>query len=430
MAPPAGQPDPELSRWLARQERVELLRLLACGDVDAGKSTLIGRLLHDAGRVYEDQLADATGDGETNLALLVDGLKAERERGLTIDVAYRYFSTDARRFIIADAPGHERYTRNMVTGASTCDLALVLVDACRGIRAQTRRHSRIAALLGVSRFVVAVNKMDRVGFREEAYRRIAGEYLDFAGELGPPDIRFVPVSALGGDNIVEGGTSMPWHDGPPLLRALETVGIADDRNLEDFRFPVQLVRRVGPGLQDCLGAVVSGAVERGDAVAVLPAGRPARVDAVATYDGGLERARTGMAVALRLADGPEVRRGDFIVHPGNLPATARRLEASVVWMDREPLAPGRRLEVLQGPQAAAGAAAAVRSRTGFGAAGAPSDAPLGPNEIGLVELALERPLCFDPYRDNRATGGLVLVDPRGNATVGAGMIERRLPSGG
>lgn len=423
MARTAGQPDPDLSRWLARQERAELLRLLACGDVDAGKSTLIGRLLRDAGRVYEDQLAAIAGDGGApNLALLVDGLKAERERGVTIDVAHRYFSTDARKFIIADAPGHERYTRNMVTGASTCDLALVLVDACEGVRAQTRRHSRIAALLGIAHVVVAVNKMDRVGFREDVYRRIAGEYLDFAGELGPLDIRFLPVAALDGDNVVDGGANMPWYGGPPLLRLLETIGIADDRNLEDFRFPVQLVHRPEPGFQDCLGAVASGAVERGDAVAVLPAGRPGRIEAIVTYDGGLERARAGMAVALRLADGPDIRRGDFIVHPGNPPATAGRIAASVVWMDEEPLAPGRRCVVLQGPQAAGGEVTAVRSRTGLD--GALPGAALGLNEIGLVDIALERPICFDPYRDNRATGGIVLVDPLSNATVGAGMIER------
>jgi bifunctional enzyme CysN/CysC len=421
----------DIHAYLARHQRKELLRFLTCGSVDDGKSTLIGRLLHDTKMIYEDQLAavkrdsekvGTTGAGEIDLALLTDGLKAEREQGITIDVAYRYFSTDRRKFIIADTPGHEQYTRNMATGASTCQLAIILIDARHGVQTQTRRHSFIVSLLGIKHIVVAINKMDLVGHSRDAFDRIKQDYTGFVAKLGLPDITFIPMSALKGDNVVSKSDAMPWYSGPPLLDHLETVHIASDRNLTDLRFPVQYVLRPNLNFRGFAGTVASGIIRKGDEVAVLPSGKRSRVKSIVTYDGELDEAFAPQAVTVTLTDEVDVSRGDMLVRPDNIPSVSSQLEAMVVWMAEQPLTPGRTYTLKQATRQVAAEVAAFRYGVDVNTLEHRAVARLGLNEVGHVQLSLTQPLACDPYRTNAATGAFILIDRLTNNTVGAGMI--------
>lgn len=421
----------DIHTYLARHQRKELLRFLTCGSVDDGKSTLIGRLLHDTKMIYEDQLAavkrdsekvGTTGAGEIDLALLTDGLKAEREQGITIDVAYRYFSTDRRKFIIADTPGHEQYTRNMATGASTCQLAIILIDARHGVQTQTRRHSFIVSLLGIRHVVVAINKMDLVAFSEEVFERIKSEYTGFVAKLGLPDITFIPMSALKGDNVVSRSDAMPWYSGPPLLDHLETVHIASDRNLTDLRFPVQYVLRPNLDFRGFSGTVASGIVRKGDEVMVLPSGKLSRVKSIVTYDGELEEAFAPQAVTVTLTDEVDVSRGDMLVRPDSLPHVSSQIEAMVVWMAEQPFAPGRTYTLKQTTRQVTAEVASFRYGVDVNTLEHRAVARLGLNEVGQVQLSLTQPLACDPYRTNSATGAFIIIDRLTNNTVGAGMI--------
>jgi bifunctional enzyme CysN/CysC len=421
----------DIHTYLARHQKKELLRFLTCGSVDDGKSTLIGRLLHDTKMIYEDQLAavkrdsekvGTTGAGEIDLALLTDGLKAEREQGITIDVAYRYFSTDRRKFIIADTPGHEQYTRNMATGASTCQLAIILIDARHGVQTQTRRHSFIVSLLGIRHVVVAINKMDLVGFSQEVFERIKDEYTGFVAKLGIPDISFIPMSALKGDNVAAKSDAMPWYTGTPLLDHLETVHIASDRNLADLRFPVQYVLRPNLDFRGFAGTVASGIVRVGDEVAVLPSGKRSKVKSIVTFDGELTEAFAPQAVTVTLTDEVDVSRGDMLVHPDSPPHVSAQIEAMVVWMAEQPLVPGRTYTLKQTTRQVASEVAAFRYGVDVNTLEHRPISRLGLNEVGCVQLSLTRPLACDPYRVNPATGAFILIDRLTNTTVGAGMI--------
>jgi bifunctional enzyme CysN/CysC len=421
----------DIHTYLTRHQRKELLRFLTCGSVDDGKSTLIGRLLHDTKMIYEDQLAavkrdsekvGTTGAGEIDLALLTDGLKAEREQGITIDVAYRYFSTDRRKFIIADTPGHEQYTRNMATGASTCQLAIILIDARHGVQTQTRRHSFIVSLLGIRHVVVAINKMDLVGYSRETFERIKDEYTGFVAKLGLPDITFIPMSALKGDNVVSKSDAMPWYHGPPLLDHLETVHIASDRNLTDLRFPVQYVLRPNLDFRGFAGTVASGIIRKGDEIMVLPSGKRSRVKSIVTYDGELEEAFAPQAVTVTLTDEVDVSRGDMLVHPESPPHVSSQIEAMVVWMAEQPFVPGRTYTLKHATRQVPAEAAAFRHGIVVNTLEHRDIARLGLNEVGHVQLSLTQPLACDPYRTNAATGAFILIDRLSNNTVGAGMI--------
>jgi bifunctional enzyme CysN/CysC len=423
----------DIEAYLAQHERKELLRFLTCGSVDDGKSTLIGRLLHDSKMIYEDQLAAVKRDsekkssagGEVDLSLLMDGLKAEREQGITIDVAYRYFSTAKRKFIIADTPGHEQYTRNMATGASTCDLAIILIDARHGILTQTKRHSFIVSLLGIKHVVVAINKMDLVDYSAEVFERIRTEYAAFASKLDMGDLHFIPLSALKGDNVVEPSTNMPWYQGGTLMHYLETVHIASDRNLIDLRYPVQYVIRPHLNFRGFAGTIASGIVRKGDEVMALPSGRRSTITDIVTYDGSREEAFAPMSVTVTLADEVDVSRGDMLVHPGNLPRVDRSFEAMVVWMAAEPMVPGKQYLVKHSTKVVLGAASTLRYRVDVNTLHR-QDAPvLNMNEVGRVTMTLNQPIAFDPYRKNRATGAFIFVDRLTNNTVGAGMIIDR-----
>jgi bifunctional enzyme CysN/CysC len=421
----------DIHTYLARHQKKELLRFLTCGSVDDGKSTLIGRLLHDTKMIYEDQLAavkrdsekvGTTGAGEIDLALLTDGLKAEREQGITIDVAYRYFSTDRRKFIIADTPGHEQYTRNMATGASTCQLAIILIDARHGVQTQTRRHSFIVSLLGIRHVVVAVNKMDLVGYSQEVFETIKDEYTGFVAKLGLPDITFIPMSALKGDNVASKSDATPWYHGPPLLDHLESVHIASDRNLSDLRFPVQYVLRPNLDFRGFAGTVASGIVRKGDEVMVLPSGKRSRVKSIVTYDGELEEAFAPQAATVTLADEVDVSRGDMLVHPDNPPHVSSQIEAVVVWMAEQPLVPGKTYTLKHTTRQVAAEVSAFRYGVDVNTLEHRAVARLGLNEVGHVQLSLTRPLACDPYRVNASTGAFILIDRLTNNTVGAGMI--------
>ncbi|WP_165064841.1 sulfate adenylyltransferase subunit CysN [Paludisphaera rhizosphaerae] len=421
----------DIHSYLARHQKKELLRFLTCGSVDDGKSTLIGRLLHDTKMIYEDQLAavkrdsekvGTTGAGEVDLALLTDGLKAEREQGITIDVAYRYFSTDRRKFIIADTPGHEQYTRNMATGASTCQLAIILIDARHGVMTQTRRHSFIVSLLGIRHVVVAINKMDLVGFSQEVFERIKDEYTGFVAKLGLRDISFIPMSALKGDNVASKSDAMPWYHGPALLDHLETVHIASDRNLADLRFPVQYVIRPNLDFRGFAGTVASGILHKGDEVMVLPSGKRSRVKSIVTYDGELEEAFAPQAVTVTLTDEIDVSRGDMLVHPDSPPHVSNEIEAMVVWMAEQPLVPGRTYTLKQTTRQVAAEVSSFRYGVDVNTLEHRPIPRLGLNEVGHVQLSLTQPLACDPYRTNASTGAFILIDRLTNNTVGAGMI--------
>jgi len=423
----------DVEAYLDRHERKELLRFLTCGSVDDGKSTLIGRLLHDSKLIYEDQLAaverdsrkDGTTGGEIDLALLLDGLKAEREQGITIDVAYRYFSTDKRKFIIADCPGHEQYTRNMATGASTADLAVILIDARKGVLPQTRRHSFIVALLGLRHVVVAVNKMDLVDWSQAVFDRIRADYEAFASRLDLPDIHFLPLSARYGDNVVERSANLPWYHGAPLLDHLENVHVSSDRVLADLRFPVQWVSRPNLDFRGYAGTVAAGRLRPGDPVLVVPAGKTSRVQRITTSDGDLAEASAPMAVTVTLADEIDVSRGDMLVTPGSLPRIERDFEAMLVWMSEEPLAVGRQYFLKHTHNLVTGSIAQVRYAVDVNTLEQKPAAGLALNEVGRVQLSLSRAIPFDAYARNRTTGAFVVIDRITNGTVGAGMILQR-----
>ncbi|MBB5827069.1 MULTISPECIES: sulfate adenylyltransferase subunit 1 [Micromonospora] len=416
---------------------MDLLRFATAGSVDDGKSTLIGRLLYDTKSLFTDQLAAveavsaARGDEYTNLALLTDGLRAEREQGITIDVAYRYFATPRRKFIIADTPGHIQYTRNMVTGASTADLALILVDARKGLVEQSRRHAFLCSLLRVPHLVLCVNKMDLVDFDREVFEAIADEFTAFAAKLDVPDLTVVPVSALRGDNIVSRSEDMPWYEGPSLLHHLERVHIASDRNLQDVRFPVQYVIRpqstTVTDYRGYAGQVASGVLKAGDEVMVLPSGFTSRIAAVETADGPVEEAFPPMSVTVRLEDEIDISRGDMICRPHNAPAVAQDIEAMVCWMDEtRPLTVGGRYAIKHTTRSARAIVRGLHYRLDINSLHRDETATeLKLNEIGRIRIRTTVPLLVDDYHRNRTTGGFVIIDEATNRTVGAGMVVQR-----
>jgi bifunctional enzyme CysN/CysC len=412
---------------------MELLRFATAGSVDDGKSTLIGRLLYDSKQIYEDQLeaversSEARGDDYVNLALLTDGLRAEREQGITIDVAYRYFSTPLRKFIIADTPGHVQHTRNMVTGCSNSDLVLVLIDARNGITEQTRRHAFLASLLRIPHLVLCVNKMDLVDYDRKRYEELKAEFVDFSTRLEIADLSFIPVSALRGDNVVERSTEMTWYDGPSLLHHLEEVHIASDRNLIDLRFPVQrVVRPISAEHHDYrgyAGKVAGGVLEVGDEVYVLPSKMRTHIEALETADGPLQEAFPPMSVLVRLADDIDISRGDMICREHNLPTIGQDVTAMVCWMTDEPLVYGARLAIKHTTRWARCRVQHLHYRLDVNTLHRDREAKsLGLNEIGRVDLRTTLPLFYDEYRRNRSTGSFILVDESTNVTVGAGMI--------
>jgi sulfate adenylyltransferase large subunit len=425
-------PVADMEAFLKQNEEKDLLRLSTAGSVDDGKSTLIGRLLYDSNGVYEDQIASVRravnrSAGDFDLALLTDGLRAEREQGITIDVAYRYFSTPKRKFIIADTPGHEQYTRNMATGASTANLAIILVDARNGVLPQSRRHAFIASMLGIQHIVVAVNKMDLVEYREEVFDRIRSEFADYAARLQAPDLHFIPISALNGENVVEKSARMPWFDGSSLLHYLETVHIASDRNLTEVRFPVQYVVRPDLDFRGYAGQVASGVMRPGDPIMVLPSGRTTRVRSIQCYDGALEHAFPPMSVTVCLEDEIDISRGDMLVPPSHPPHVARRIDARLVWMNEAELEIGRSYLIKHTTQTVRATVQAVRYRMNINSLKKEDASSLGLNDIGAVVIESQKPLFCDPYRRNRATGSFILIDPITNATVAAGMITGREP---
>ncbi|MET1079182.1 MAG: sulfate adenylyltransferase subunit CysN [Pseudomonas sp.] len=422
----------DIQAYLAQHERKELLRFLTCGNVDDGKSTLIGRLLHDSKMIYEDHLEAITRDSkkvgttgdDIDLALLVDGLQAEREQGITIDVAYRYFSTAKRKFIIADTPGHEQYTRNMATGASTCDLAIILIDARYGVQTQTKRHSFIASLLGIKHIVVAINKMDLKGFDQGVFEQIKADYLAFAEgiQLKPSSLHFVPMSALKGDNVVNRSERAPWYDGQSLMEILETVEVAGDRNFTDLRFPVQYVNRPNLNFRGFAGTLASGIVHKGDEVIVLPSGKGSRVKSIVTFEGELEQAGPGQAVTLTLEDEIDISRGDLLVHADNPPQVSEQFEAMLVWMAEEPLLPGKKYDIKRATSYVPGSIASIVFKVDVNTLEEGPGSSLQLNEIGKVKVALDAPIALDGYDHNRTTGSFIIIDRLTNGTVGAGMI--------
>jgi bifunctional enzyme CysN/CysC len=416
--------------YLAQHENKEMLRFLTCGNVDDGKSTLIGRLLHDSKMIYEDQLAaiqkDSVKSGTTgddiDLALLVDGLQAEREQGITIDVAYRYFSTAQRKFIIADTPGHEQYTRNMATGASTCDLAIILVDARYGVQTQTRRHSFIVSLLGIRHVVVAINKMDLVDFKESVFEQIKHDYSEFAQSLAIPDIHFIPLSALKGDNVVNRSPQTPWYHGPSLMELLNTVKIDEDQNIEEVRFPVQWVNRPNLDFRGYSGTLAAGVVKKGAVIMALPSRKASHVKSIVTFDGERQEAFPGQAITITLEDEIDISRGDMLVSPQHAPALDSRFNADIVWMADNPLVPGKQYFIKQTTRTVTGSVSRIGYRTDVNTLEKTPATQLKLNEIGLCEFALSAPIAFDPYSKCKGTGSFIVIDRLSNVTVGAGMI--------
>lgn len=424
----------DIDAYLAQHEQKELLRFLTCGSVDDGKSTLIGRLLYDSKMIYEDQLAavqaDSTKHGTTgeavDLALLVDGLQAEREQGITIDVAYRYFSTTKRKFIIADTPGHEQYTRNMATGASTCDLAIILIDARYGVVTQTRRHSYIASLLGIKHIVVAVNKMDLLDFSESVFEKIKADYLEFSKKLGMEKVFFVPMSALNGDNVVNRSASSPWYKGETLMEILENVPIAGDKNFSDFRLPVQYVNRPNLNFRGFCGNIASGTVKVGDTIKALPSGKTSTVKSIVTYDGDLQSAFAGQAVTLTLADEIDISRGDMIALANeNVPLT-NHLQAHLVWMTEKALKPNTEYLFKFASKVVSGQLETIHYRIDVNTQEKINVEQLQLNDIAVVDVILTQPVVIDNYKNNRATGAFIVIDRITNITVGAGMVISRL----
>jgi bifunctional enzyme CysN/CysC len=421
----------DIDRYLEQHQHKSLLRFITCGSVDDGKSTLIGRLLYDAKLLFEDQLTALAADskqvgtqgGELDFALLVDGLAAEREQGITIDVAYRFFSTDRRKFIVADTPGHEQYTRNMVTGASTADLAVILVDARKGVLTQTRRHSYLVALLGIRHVVLAVNKMDLVGYDPEIFAAIAGEYADFARQVGLADVLAIPVSGLRGDNILAASPAMPWYAGPTLLGHLEAVELDDQLQSAPFRLPVQWVNRPNLDFRGFAGTIASGTVSAGERLRVLPSGRESRVARIVTADGDLDQAVAGQSVTLTLDDEIDISRGDVLATPTSPPGVADQFETTIVWMADEPLLPGRPYWLKIGTRQVSATITEPKYKVNVNTLEHLAAKKLELNEIGVCNVSLDHPVAFDAYADNRDTGGFILIDRLSNATVGAGLIH-------
>ncbi len=428
----------DIQAYLKQHENKELVRFLTCGSVDDGKSTLIGRLLHDSKMIFEDQLAaiekDSKKSGTTgeaiDLALLVDGLQSEREQGITIDVAYRYFSTDKRKFIIADTPGHEQYTRNMATGASTCDLAIILIDARYGVQVQTRRHSFICSLLGIKHIVVAVNKMDLVDYSQERYQEIKKEYREFSESLDFDDIRFVPLSALNGDNVVEESANMPWYPGATLMKLLNTIDVKVKNEFTQFRFQVQYVNRPNLDFRGFAGTIASGHILVGDTIVALPSGKESVVKEIVTFDGNIERADKGMAITLTLEDEIDISRGEMIVKKGHLPNSTKEFNATVVWMHENELEPGREYFIKHGSKMTTGHAKTIVSKYDVNTMEKQPSSQLAINDIGLVDFVVDEVLHFDAYQENRGTGAFIIIDRLSNVTVGAGMITHALDQQG
>ena len=426
----------DINAYLAEHERKELLRFITCGSVDDGKSTLIGRLLYDSKMIYEDQLAKIEKDskvhgttgGDFDPALLTDGLRAEREQGITIDVAYRYFSTSKRKFIIADTPGHVQYTRNMATGASTADMAVILVDARHGILEQTRRHSFIVSLLGIKHILVAVNKMDLVDYSQEVYDQIHDDYREFSDRLDIPDLHFIPISALQGDNVVDRSEKMPWYQGATFMNFLETVNIGSDRNLQDFRFPVQLVLRPDLDFRGFAGTISSGVIRVGDEVLAMPSRKTSRIKQIVTFEGELTEACAPMSVTLTTEDEIDISRGDMIVKTGNIPNLEQRFDATIVWMSEQPMVPGKQYLFKQTTKTVPGNISTLRYRINVNSMHSEDAPTLKLNEIGRVKISLSEAVNFDNYRKNRSTGAFIIVDRISYETVGAGMILDRRTS--
>ena len=418
----------DVEQFLAQEQRKDLLRFSTAGSVDDGKSTLIGRLLYDSQNVYEDQIHSVTkasvnrSAGPIDFSLLTDGLRAEREQGITIDVAYRYFSTAHRKFIIADTPGHEQYTRNMATGASTAELAIILIDARKGVLPQSRRHTFIASLLGIRHFVIAVNKMDLVGYDRDVFARIRADFEQWHNRRGDVHVYFLPISALEGDNVVTRSRNMPWFEGPSLLEYLETVDIDRGSRNEPFRFPVQRVIRPDQNFRGYAGQIASGTVRPGDTVYALPSGHTTRVKTISTFDGDLDSAHAPMSVTLTLEDELDLSRGDMLAPAGLLPHVARRFEARLVWMNAVPLDRSRRYLLKHTAQLVPAEITALRFRIDVNSMAEERAETLEMNAIGLVEIETGKPLFFDAYERNRVTGSFILIDRDTNATVAAGMI--------
>ena len=423
-----------IKEYLDRDEQKDLLRFLTAGSVDDGKSTLIGRLLFDSKKIYEDQLDALERDSKRignagdhiDYALLLDGLKAEREQGTTIDVAYRYFSTNNRKFIIADTPGHEQYTRNMITGGSTANLAVILVDARTGVITQTRRHSFLVSLLGIKHVALAVNKMDLVDFDRTVFDRIVADYKAFAAPLDIPDITCIPLSALDGDNVVDRSGRTPWYDGPSLLEYLETVPIDQDRNFADFRFPVQYVLRPNLDFRGFSGKVASGIVRKGETVVALPSGKTSKVKSIVTYDGELDEAFPPQCVTITLEDEIDISRGEMLVHPDNLPTVGRNFEAMLVWMDEEPMDRGKQFFIKHTTDTSRARIDSVRYRVDVNTMERLDAEILSLNEIGRIVFTTGKELFFDPYTQNKQTGAFILIDPITNNTSAVGMITGRV----
>ena len=429
----------DIKAFLDKDEQKDLLRFLTAGSVDDGKSTLIGRLLFDSKKIYEDQLDALERDSKRvgnagnhiDYALLLDGLKAEREQGITIDVAYRYFSTNNRKFIIADTPGHEQYTRNMITGGSTANLAIILVDARTGVITQTRRHTFLVSLLGIKHVVLAVNKMDLVDFSEERFNEIVRAYMDFVTPLGIPDVTCIPLSALDGDNVVTKSARTPWYKGLSLLDFLETVPIDNDHNFSDFRFPVQYVLRPNLNFRGFSGKVASGVVRKGDEVVALPSGKRSHIKSIVTYDGELDYAFPPQSVTLTLEDEIDVSRGEMLVHPDNLPVVGRNFEAMLVWMDEEAMDANKSFFIKQTTNLSRTHIDSIKYKVDVNTMEHLSldngkltkeTLPLQLNQIARVVLTTAKELFFDAYQKNKATGSFILIDPISNNTSAVGMI--------
>jgi len=423
----------DIESYLTRHENKELLRFITCGSVDDGKSTLIGRLLHDSKMIFEDQMesiireSKKTGnnDGEIDLALLVDGLQSEREQGITIDVAYRYFSTEKRKFIIADTPGHEQYTRNMATGASTADLAIILIDASQGVQTQTKRHSFIVKLLGIKHVVVAINKMDIVGYSEEIFEEIKQKYINFSNDLGLKNVHFVPISALKGDNVVKTTERTPWYKGSSLMNLLDNIEISSDENYSQFNFPVQYVNRPNSDFRGYAGTIASGSIRVGDAVTVFPSGKSTCVKSIVTYDGNLTDASESMAVTLTFDNELDISRGDVIVKRDEQVNIATSLDVNIVWMNEEALSLGKNYYIKRASTFTNGVFETLSYKTDVNTFEKLETDNLALNEIGYGKLTLAEPIVFLSYEQNRKMGSFIIVDRVTNNTVGVGMIVKK-----
>lgn len=431
LQPDSGPDSEAVDALLAEEASKDLLRFLTCGSVDDGKSTLIGRLLYDAQLVYDDQLSALESDAkkakgasdEPDLALLVDGLQAEREQGITIDVAYRYFASPKRKFIVADTPGHEQYTRNMATGASNCDFAVLLVDARKGVLTQTRRHCCILNLLGIKKVALAVNKMDLADYSKDRFDEIVSEFQAFTASLNFDEIIAIPVAAAKGDNIINPSANMRWYHGPTLMAHLETVDVTSDKSKQPLRMPVQWVNRPNSDFRGFAGTITGGVLRPGDEVIALPAGKRTKVERIVTYDGDLDEAQAGDAVTLTLSDEIDISRGDVLVAPDAEAEVSDQIAANIIWMDKSPMLPGRDYVLKLGNQSATASISTLKHKLNVENLEHQAGPTLELNEVGYCNISLNKPLVFDPYRQDREMGGFILIDRLTNATVGAGMIE-------